>query len=293
MATRSRTDLPDTRLVRHHSSLGQWDLVVRRPATPLRPYVSEYEGYVETTTPRPVRRREVPWPGAVLIINFGPAFRITDPRIAAGPADYRSFVAGLHDSYVVTESTGLSYCLQVNFTPIGAHLFFRLSMDAITNRVIHLEDVLGPEAGLLPEQLQECPTWEDRFALVETLVATRIAGARLPSPQIVWAWHQLQLPGGNRRIGALTKELGWSSKRLIVRFREQIGLPPKALARIVRFHRVVGLLDGQDEVRWAELAYRAGYYDQAHFNRDFRELAGSTPGEFLRRHLAEGGNMED
>ena len=65
------------------------------------------------------------------------------------------------------------------------------------------------------------------------------------------------------------------------------------MARIVRFDRVVRWLDGRDEVRWAALAHRAGYFDQAHFNRDFRELAGSTPGEFFRRRVAGGGNMED
>lgn len=287
------TELSRTRLLRHHSSAGQWELVIRRPDPRLRAYVSQYEGYLETATTRPIRRREVPWPGAVVIINFGPAFRISDPRIAAGPADYRSFLAGVYDSYVVTESTGLSYCLQVNFTPIGAHLFFRLPMDAIANRVVHLEDVLGTEARHLSEQLPECPTWEQRFALLDTLVATRVARARAPSPEIVWAWHRLQLPEGNHRIGALAKELGWSSRRLIAGFREQIGLPPKALARIIRFHRVVRWLDGQDEVRWADLAHRAGYYDQAHFNRDFRMLAGSAPGEFFRRHLEDGGNLEE
>lgn len=293
MATAFSSDLFRTRLVRHHSPLGQWELVFRPPDPRLRPYVNQYEGYVETAAALPIRRREVPWPGAVLIINFGPAFRITDPRIAAGPADYRSFLAGVHDSYVVTESTGLSYCMQVNFTPIGAHLFFRLPMDAIANRVVHLEDVIGPDAGRLQEKLQEFPSWEERFTLLDTLVAARCSRARPPSPEIVWAWRQLQLPDDNLRIGALAKELGWSSRRLIAAFREQIGLPPKALARIIRFHRLIGWLDGQDEIRWAELAHRAGYYDQAHFNRDFRELAGKAPGEFFRRRVADGGYMEE
>jgi AraC-like DNA-binding protein len=181
----------------------------------------------------------------------------------------------------------------VNFTPLGARRFFRVPMQEITNRIVHLEDLLGAEAERLAEQLEECPDWDARFALLESAIATRLSDVRAPTAEIVWAWHQLQVRDEQRPIGELAKELGWSPKRLISEFRQEIGLPPRALARIIRFDRVVRWLDGRDEVRWAALAHRAGYFDQAHFNRDFRELAGSTPGAFFRRRMAGGGNMED
>jgi AraC-like DNA-binding protein len=155
-------------------------------------------------------------------------------------------------------------------------------------------DLLGASAGRLSDRLQEAPTWSDRFSLVDGFIRDRVARARGAAPQIMWAWRRLQHPDGARRIGAIAEEVGWSSKRLIAGFREQIGLPPKALARIIRFDRVVRWLDDLKEVRWAELAHRAGYFDQAHFNRDFRQLAGRPPGDFLRRRLAgEGGILED
>ncbi len=280
-----------THLIRHQTPLERWELVVRRPDPRLLAYVTEYQGYVETAAARAIKRREVPWPGVVLIINFGPPFRLADPRIGAPPADFHNFVAGLYDSYVITESTGLSHCLQVNFTPIGARLFFQLPMDTIANRTVHLEDVFGRDARCLTEQLYEAGTWNARFALLESLILAKVHEAPSPSPKVLWAWDQLQLPGDDGRIGKIAAELGWSPRHLIAGFREQIGLPPKAMARIVRFHRVVRWLDGRREVRWAELAHRAGYYDQAHFNRDFRDLAGSTPSDFLRRRLAGGGGV--
>ena len=111
------------------------------------------------------------------------------------------------------------------------------------------------------------------------------------SPKVLWAWRRLRHSGGSIRIGALAAELGWSPKHLVTRFRDQIGLPPSSVARILRFDRVVRSLEGADSVRWAELACQAGYYDQAHFNHDFRDLAGTTPGDFLRRRVPDGSNI--
>ena len=281
-----------TRVLRHHSPLGEWELAVGRPAPRLEEYVTGYEDYVETAAPSAIRRREVPWPGVVLIINYRPAFRLTDPRHAFGPADYGSFVAGLSDSYTIVESTGLSRCVQVNFTPLGAYRFLRLPMDSIANRAVELDDILGGEAQRFVAQLEDAGDPDARFALLDRFFAARIAAARAPSPGVVWAWQQLARSDDPPPIGAIAAELGWSPRWLIARFREQVGLPPKTLARIIRFHRVIRWLDGRDEVRWGELAARAGYYDQAHLNRDFLDLAGSTPGDFLRHRVPNGGVIE-
>jgi AraC-like DNA-binding protein len=282
---------PGYRLVRHDSALGAWELAVRRPGSELATYVAELQGYVETRAPRPVKRREVPWPGVVLIVNFGPPFRIADPR-AGPPADHGSFVAGLHDSYVVTESLGLSRCIQVNLNPLGAYRLLDLPLHAIANRTIPLEDLLGAAASRLADRLDAAGGWTARFELIERALASRLAAAREPSPGIVWAWRRLEGATAPLHVGALAQELAWSHKRLIAEFREQIGMPPKTVARVLRFHRVIRWLAESEEARWAELAHRAGYFDQAHFNRDFRELAGSTPGEFLRRRVPDGGVME-
>jgi AraC-like DNA-binding protein len=79
-------------------------------------------------------------------------------------------------------------------------------------------------------------------------------------------------------VVALAEELGWSRRRLVACFREEIGLAPKALARVIRFDRAVVRL--RSGAALGELAHACGYCDQAHFNREFRQLAWMTPGEF-------------
>ena len=84
------------------------------------------------------------------------------------------------------------------------------------------------------------------------------------------------------RIGALAEAIGCSRKHLVSQFRAQVGLPPKSVARILRFERAEKLLS-RSGARPLEVALACGYFDQSHLIRDFRELAGATPGGRERR----------
>lgn len=200
------------------------------------------------------------------------------------------FVAGLHDSYALIETSGVQRGLEVRFTPIGAHRVFGQPMHTLANRTVALDDIIGPLARQVTEQLHEAPDWESRFAILDTVITTRLARARAPnaSAAVTWAWNQLLETNGELTIGTISTELGWSRKHLIAQFHEQIGLSPKIVARILRFRHAVRLLDRDNEMSWVQIAHESGYYDQAHLIRDFRQFTGSTPGEFLRRRVLEG-----
>jgi len=179
--------------------------------------------------------------------------------------------------------------MQLDLTPLGARAIFGVAMHELAGRCVALEDLLGegPAAELL-ERLAVAPGWPERFAVLERFLAERLTDARSPAPDAVWAWRRLQETGGGLAVEALARELGCSRRHLAARFREHVGLPPKAAARVLRFHRAVSLLRAGGAARWAEIAQECGYSDQPHFNRDFRELAGTSPGEFIASLLPGG-----
>jgi AraC-like DNA-binding protein len=283
-------EVRELQVVRHADDDTRWEMVSRPPHPRLAGYVLGYTGYVEHTR-LVMRRREPPFAGVPLIISFGPRIRVAGSSASPEWAHYRSFVAGLDDTFALTEYSGAQHGLEVRFTPLGAYRFFGVSMRALANRVVHLDDVLGLRADRIESQLSAAPGWEHRFALLDRLIAGRIAASRPPSAGVAWAWRRIEAAGGNIDIGALSRELGCSRKYLIARFHDEIGLPPKLVARIQRFHRVRQLLDSRTDLSWAEIAYRCGYYDQAHFNRDFRQFAGCAPSELVRRRLPDGGGL--
>ncbi|MFW6074243.1 MAG: helix-turn-helix domain-containing protein [Chloroflexota bacterium] len=274
------------RVVKHHTEHGEWELARRMPAEPLRSYLHGYQGYREAGG-KPIRRKELPNGEIPLIINLGAPYRIYHPRHSPDWGEWPSFLAGLHDVHTISESTDGAYCIQVNFTPIGAHLIFRESMLDLTNGMFSFSDIGGPGADLLVEALHSLPSWEAQFDLLDSFFLERIADARLPSPETDWAWRQIQLSAGCSQIGTLAEEIGWSHKHFIARFREQVGMSPKKVARILRFKRVVQHLGEIEQPDWALIAREAGYYDQAHLVRDFRQFTGSTPAAFLATRLPD------
>ena len=254
------------------------ELVSAQPHPLLQPHVRRYCGYRERTT-QPVRRRELPGADVTMIVSLGPELRLLEPR----PARHTSFVAGLDERSAVTEHDGEAAGVEVTLTPLAARLFFRVPMHTLARRVVELDDVLGPEADRLAERLHDAASWPLRFRILDDAIRRRLAAAPDPSPGVTWAYRRVLDTHGRVRIGALASELGWSRKRLAARFREEVGLPAKSLARIVRFRHAVGFIEHDEERSLAEIALDCGYFDQAHLNRDFRALAGSTPTELLAR----------
>ncbi len=101
--------------------------------------------------------------------------------------------------------------------------------------------------------------------------------------------------GGGLRVSRVAELAGVSPRHLGRLFREGAGMGPRLLGRLGRFQRVLRELEGPGPVRWAALAHRHGYYDQAHLCRDFRRFAGQAPGAYLAaarevtRHFVDGG----
>jgi AraC-like DNA-binding protein len=246
-------------------------LAGRPPHPALRRDIRTLTGWYERTD-TPLRRRELPGGRVVLVVSFGPKMDV-DGRT------FTSFAAGLYDAPAITEHDGFGYGIQSYMTPLGARRFFGLPMGEITSQTVELEDLIGPAAGELAERLAEAPDWASRIDLFERAIAKRVLAAPPVAPGLEWAWDRLLESDGAVAIGELAEELGWSRRHLAVRFRQELGMTPKALARLLRFERAARRLRAGDEL--ADLALDAGYYDQAHFNRDFRAFAGTTPTEYL------------
>lgn len=253
---------------------GQWRVVLSPPKAALRPFiVGPYVGWSESTE-RPVRRREIPVLFVPVILCFRSSYQINGTRLT-------SFLAGAHGRHTIVESIGTVECLQFNLTHDAALRLLRQPMSELADRVVPVSDILASEAEELIEQLGNTDDWLGRFDYLEAFLARRLFESTGVSPDVRQCLAMLAQTDGKASMRELAHSTGLSPKRLIQRFRSEVGLPPKTVARIYRFNRAVELMcDSSDTL--AAIADDAGYYDQAHFNRDFLEFAGLPPLQFIR-----------
>lgn len=248
-------------------------MAVSAPGHALRPYVSRVAVYREDHG-GPLTRAETAVTGGVLVLGFGAPMEVAGEPMT-------SFGAGPSDRVTFTRVTDPAEGVQVDLTPFGARRFFGLPLHELVNRAVPAQDLLGPWAAEAAERLAAARTWPDRLALAERLVAERLAAGPEPDAEVRRAWARLLETGGALPVSSLAASLGRSHRHLVSRFRDQVGLTPKAAARVIRFHRAVQLLRAGAGL--AETAAACGFYDQAHMNREFRALAAITPGQISPR----------
>ena len=216
-----------------------------------------------------------------LIIGFGEPFKIAIGRQPTANDAYGSFTSGLSLKPVNIASVGRCSCLQINFTPLGARRFFGVTMSALTQQMIRLDELEVPSLLRLRQRLGEESDWDRRLELAEALLIERLGDGAKPSTTAEWAYHRLLGTRGMLPVERLAREVDWSRKHLAARFREEIGLPPKQVARIARFVHANALATSNAATGWADIAAACGYADQSHLAREFREFAGATPTAWL------------
>jgi AraC-like DNA-binding protein len=250
--------------------------VTGEPHPALRGSVARYVGFREET-PEPLERREGPGCHVVVIVSFGEQWSIDGERLT-------SFAGGLRDRQVTTRHDGRSHGIHVDLVPPAAHRIFRLPLRDLSYAQLPLEELVGDPS--LAAGLAAASTWNARFRLLDAVFASRLDDAPPRSPELDWAWQSLIESGGNLRVTRIADRLGWSRKRLAARFDEEVGVPPKTVARIARFERARALAEAPHRPDWARVAAECGFYDQSHLINEFRAFTGRTPETFFQDNLA-------
>jgi AraC-like DNA-binding protein len=204
-----------------------------------------------------------------------------------------AWVGGLSQQRTIV-GVGERYgAIDVKLSPLAARAILGMDLAALDGGCVSLGDALGATGRRLADELRDARDWDRRFDILEHWLVRRLADGPRVDPVVARAFMLLVASQGRIRIAPLCAELGVSPRHLTRRFGAQVGLPPKVVARQLRFAAVRRALQAPGDRPWTEIALRAGYFDQAHLSRDFRELAGITPTQFVARRIPQGGLVGD
>jgi len=152
-----------------------------------------------------------------------------------------------------------------------ARSFCRIPAHALTNRSVPLQSLWGSAAGELESRLRDSTSAADSCHIL----AAALQPPAAPPNHVQRAIESIVAAHGEIDLDWLIRETGISDRQFRRRCLEETGLSPKQLCRVLRFRRALEL--GARGLPWSLIAAEAGYFDQAHLIRDFREFTGSTP----------------
>lgn len=244
------------------------------PSARFAPFVERVVGYRLAGFPVGVHIG-MPSSTVTLVIPFDDALTLSDPGRAV-PRRFDSVLAGLATGPTRIHHDGNQHGIQLALRPGAVRALFGVRAAELAEGSFELQDVMGAEAAELRDRLHETDAWQGRFDLVERSLLARLGEPRPSAPELAEAWRLIGASRGAAPIRDVAQVVGWSMRQLQQQFRAELGVTPKAVARVRRFERSVPLVSS-GRMPLTDVALRCGWSDHAHMNRDWRALAGTSP----------------
>jgi AraC-like DNA-binding protein len=265
-------------------------------APPLDRFIDDI--YCLTGVPRHCRMNVPPMPSAHLFVNLGEPVRVWDSDPSVPPALFTDgWFMGVWTRRFLVEYPTWVRLVGVHFKPWGVSPFVDLPATELRDRWVPVDAVWQRSLERIRNRLGDTASATATLRVLEDELRSRLSDA--PPGGLDLVQHIggcLETLHGAVPVGALADAAGVSGNHLAMQFKSHVGVTPKRVARIYRFARLILSVDALRPVDWAELAQMAGYFDQAHFSREFKEFTGHTPTEYLalrRRFPAERGFPPD
>ncbi len=194
----------------------------------------------------------------------------------------RAMILGQITEAFDVEPTGTVDSFAVRFYPFGFSSFFTKPLKELANRETPLDQVFGQaDAANLERGIVNAADTAERIRIAEDFLRSKLKASTVIDQVIKETVGILLSTQGSATIDSLVKGDRSNRRKLERSFNTKIGVSPKQLAKVIRLQTALRsmLEPGGDNL--TRVAYESEYYDQAHFNNDFREFTGMSPRDFL------------
>jgi len=197
-----------------------------------------------------------------------------------------STIAGARSDCLELDTSRPFSAIGVHFKPGGGSPFFGVPASELRNESVPLDLLWGRFAPTIVDRLWEADSPDKQFGILEDALLEKGRNRLVFHPAVQYAVDVIERSGGARSVNALVERIGMSPRRFLDVFRSEVGLSPKAFCRIRRFAAVLRRIERAADLDWVDVALSCGYFDQAHFNHDFRAFSGLSPSAYLRQHIS-------
>jgi AraC-like DNA-binding protein len=232
---------------------------------------------VESESTAPVRQKIVPDGFPEIIFHMADGYRIS--ITGKWEVQARSLFAGQIKKFFFLENTGRSSVFGVKLKPATPALLWNVEMSQFTDRVANLEDVQIANRQLLKDHIFAALSMDRRVEAVENFLFDAIEKKSQAMHPVEQALATIVRQHGILSIEQLAGEIGIGKRQLELYFKKYVGLSPKFYSRVMRFSKIFALVQ-EKEIDWSDIVHLSGYYDQAHFIKNFKAFTGEEPGRY-------------
>ncbi len=232
----------------------------------------------------PQRQTIVPDGCIEMIFHYGDLYKqyLEDGENILQP---RSFVIGQLTRPLEIEPTGETGIFSVRFYPEGFLPFATIPIKKMENTAVSLLLLFGNDGKEIEQKILQSNSTFERIKHIETFLMSKLASIESIDRIIKSTIDTILTAKGQLSISELSKQNNINRRQLERKFSSAIGISPKQLSKTIRLQTTLKMLLNKKFTSLTTLAYEGEYYDQAHFNKDFKEFTGHTPKEFYGNNL--------
>lgn len=193
----------------------------------------------------------------------------------------KGFMSGLQKESLLIAPADEADMVGIRFKPGGLFPFIDMPVSEVTNQVVDMDLIWGPLIEEIREQLFELSGPHEKFNILQTVLIRRSRGFLQPNKAVNYATYQILNGTSPISVRELARNIGISHKHLLTQFNKCVGITPKMFYRVHRFQKALQYIEKWETIDWISLVYDCGYYDQAHFIREFKSFSGLTPSQYI------------
>lgn len=257
---------------------------VYTPSQELRPFVKCFWSLDDNEKEEPIKQRVLPDGCMEMIFHYGDLYRqyFEDGSSIIQP---RSFVFGQITKYIEIAPTGISGIISGRFLPDGLRPFIKMPVTQLENKAVSLKEIFNEEGIILEKEVTSATNNDDRIRLIETFLLAKLTEQHTIDAIAKSCVEVIFHSQGQIGIVALAGKMNIHRRNIERRFTAVIGMSPKQLAKVARLQATFRMLGQKKFSTLTEIAYENGYFDQAHFIKDFKEFTGMNPKSFFADNL--------
>lgn len=199
----------------------------------------------------------------------------------------QNLIAGQIKNYFFLENTGVSKMFAIKFQPWALTEVFKIQMFLLKNKVIEVPPNILKIVKPIKEIAISSFSFNEKITLIEEWFIEFMSIQNTEPSKGKKILKLILENNGRIDLKKTQNEIGYSERSLERYFKTHIGLSPKLYIRIIRFSYIFQLIK-KDNTCWADIVFLAGFYDQSHFIKNFKEFTGEEPSKypFLENNMA-------